>query len=209
MKPKNERYRIAVDFDGVLHSYDSPWVNAHTIPDPPVTGAIEWLHEVIQKMDVVIFSTRCKTWRGRRAMRAWLKLHAQGLWNEAPGFRGIEDVTLSYEKPPALVYLDDRAIRFEGNFPTVSDIHRARPWNKRVKTTPVCNTHELDDDMGVNCPTCGVRIRFGNAGGYRTYCDKCADAAAEENIRRCEEEEYLKRNDELRHVENQQCHCKP
>ncbi len=35
-KTPGERYTVAVDFDGVLHAYISPWVNAHTIPDPPV-----------------------------------------------------------------------------------------------------------------------------------------------------------------------------
>ncbi len=129
-KPKNERYTVAVDFDGVIHRYDSPWVNAHTIPDGPVDGAIEWLFSALIKFDVVIFSTRCKTWRGRRAVRQWLKKHSGGLYYESPGSRGIEDVTLSYEKPPALVYIDDRAWRFSGSFPTAAEIHAARPWNK-------------------------------------------------------------------------------
>jgi len=130
VKAKTERYTICVDFDGVLHSYTSPWINAHTIPDKPVDGAIEWLFETIQKLDIVIFSTRCKTWRGRCAIRAWIKQHAQGLWYEPMGCRGIEEVKLSYKKLPALVYLDDRAMRFTGTFPTVNEIHQAKPWNK-------------------------------------------------------------------------------
>lgn len=128
MKHKNERYTVAVDFDGVLHRYSTPWINAHTIPDPPINGAIEWLWNTVQKMDVVIFSTRCKTWRGRRAVRAWLRKNSGNLYHESMGARGIEDVTLSYEKPPALVYIDDRAWRFEGTFPTPQQIHAARPW---------------------------------------------------------------------------------
>jgi hypothetical protein len=131
MKPKNERHTIAVDFDGVIHRYDSPWVAPHIIPDDPVEGAIEWLFRTIQKLDVVIFSTRCKTWRGRMAMRKWLKKHAGGAWNECMGTIGLEDIRFSYTKIPALVYLDDRAMRFEGKFPTVEEVHRARPWNKK------------------------------------------------------------------------------
>lgn len=128
-KPADERYTVAVDFDGVLHSYKKPWVNAHTIPDPPIPGAIEWLAITIQKMDVVIFSTRCKTWRGRRAVRRWLKEHSGMLWYDSPAAQhGIEDVRLSYQKPPALVYIDDRAFRFEGVFPSVEQIHRLKPW---------------------------------------------------------------------------------
>lgn len=135
-KPKDERYTVAVDFDGVIHRYDSPWVAPHVIPDGPVFGAIEWLFQTLQRFDVVIFSTRCKTWRGRRAMRAWLKKHADAIWYESPFTYGLEDVKLSYTKPPALIYLDDRAMRFTGTFPTADEIHAARPWNKLPRVSP-------------------------------------------------------------------------
>lgn len=129
MKKSNERYTVAVDFDGVIHQYLTPWVNAHTIPDGPIPGAIEWLVGAIQKLDVVIFSTRCKSWRGRRAVRAWLKKHSGMLWYDSPAASyGLEDIRLSYEKPPALVYIDDRGFRFEGVFPSVSEIHQLKPW---------------------------------------------------------------------------------
>jgi hypothetical protein len=127
---KPERYTLCVDFDGVLHRYDSKWVNAHTIPDPPVDGAIEWLHTMIQQYDVVIYSTRCASWRGRRAMKQWLKRYAGAIWYEALGCRGIEDVTIwRGRKPIGLIYLDDRAVRFTGTFPTVDELRRSRPWN--------------------------------------------------------------------------------
>ena len=128
------RYTIAVDFDGVIHSHTSPWKNARTIPDPPVEGAIRWLIAMVQKFRVVVYSTRCRTWLGRRAVRRWLKREAGYAWWESPaGFRGLEEVELSFEKPTALAYLDDRAIRFEGpgTFPSADEIRQMRPWNKR------------------------------------------------------------------------------
>jgi len=128
-----KKFTVAVDFDGVLHSYISPWVAPHVIPDPPVEGAMEWLFKTIQKFEVVIFSTRCRTWRGRRAMRRWLLLHAGAIcyysYHLDNMARGLEDIRFSYTKPVALVYLDDRAMRFTGTFPTVDEIHKARPWN--------------------------------------------------------------------------------
>ena len=129
MKPANERWTIAVDFDGVLHSYTSPWVNEYTIPDPPVPGAIAWLGEMSKKFDVVIFTTRGKTSRGRMAVKKWLWEHGVS----APGADTWSDLPyrVTHEKPPALVYLDDRAMRFEGTFPTAAEVHAARPWNKR------------------------------------------------------------------------------
>lgn len=126
------KYTVAVDFDGVIHSYESPWVAAHVIPDAPVPGAIEWLFRTIQQFDVAILTTRGKTWRGRWAVRRWLKRHAgEGLWYESPVARGLEDVTVTATKIAALIYLDDRAVRFDGaNYPDAQAVHAARPWNK-------------------------------------------------------------------------------
>lgn len=130
----SKRYTVCVDFDGVLHSYTTPWVNARTIPDPPTPGAIEWLSQAIQKFDVAVFSTRTHQWGGRWAMMAWLKKHSGTLWYESMGHRGIEDVTFPKVKPPALVYIDDRAYRFSGsNWPTAEEIHQLRPWNRPKK----------------------------------------------------------------------------
>lgn len=39
---------IAVDFDGVLHSYISGWKGARNIPDPPTPGAIRWLSIMLE-----------------------------------------------------------------------------------------------------------------------------------------------------------------
>ena len=147
-KGKEVRYTIAVDFDAVIHSYESRWVNAHTIPDFPVPGAIAWLADMAQHFDIVINSTRCKTWRGRRAMRAWLVEHFRDyLWPKATGhsweaadkdnIRAAKKLVGGFrfdKKPIALIYIDDRGYRFTGaNFPTAEQIHRARPWNKETR----------------------------------------------------------------------------
>ncbi len=127
----SKKYSVAVDFDGVIHSYSSPWIAPHIIPDPPVPGAIEWLSAMIQDFEVIIFTTRGKTWRGRRAVKRWIYDHAGMLWYEYPGNRGLEDVSVTATKPAALIYLDDRAVRFDGStFPTAKQVHQFRPWNK-------------------------------------------------------------------------------
>ena len=121
MKPKGDRYRICVDFDGVLHSYTTPWIAPETIPDPPVPGAVEWLNRMAADFDIVIFTTRAATRVGREAVLRWLNWHGCI----------VTGVTVTNRKQPALVYIDDRAWRFTGNnFPTKSEIHAARPWNK-------------------------------------------------------------------------------
>lgn len=122
-KPAGERYTVAVDFDGVLHSYTSPWINAETIPDPPVPGAVEWLNSIWKDFDVVIHTTRGATPQGVAAVYQWLAVN---------GFCGQIKLVTNI-KPPALIYLDDRSYRFEGpgTFPSAEQIHRAKPWNKR------------------------------------------------------------------------------
>lgn len=129
---------IAIDFDGVIHSYTSGWQGAHVIPDSPVTGAIEFLSYFCEDsvdVNVVIFSSRAKTWRGRWAIRTWLRKHSGSYWQENWQCRGIESIKITAVKPAAAVYIDDRAQRFEGTFPeltreSINELVDRKPWNK-------------------------------------------------------------------------------
>jgi hypothetical protein len=124
-----KRYTIAVDFDGVLHSYQKEWINHHTIPDVPTAGAIGWLNEIQESFDVIIFTTRGKTWRGRRAVKRWL--WENGLRQEDAETWSDLRIKITDRKPAALIYLDDRAVRFNGgNWPTADEVYQMRPWNK-------------------------------------------------------------------------------
>jgi hypothetical protein len=125
-KSSRKRHTICVDFDGVLHSYTSPWKGATVIPDAPVASAIEWLTHIHDDYDVAIFSTRAREAGGISAMRQWLLDH--GL-DEAI----LERISFPREKPLARVYIDDRAWKFEGTFPTADEIESFEPWNKRSK----------------------------------------------------------------------------
>jgi hypothetical protein len=128
---------LAVDFDGVLHSYTSGWKGARNIPDPPVDGAIEWLGSLVEdgesvcamaprfrEFDVCIFSSRNRYFGGIRAMRKWLVK-----W----GFPKdkLENLRFPLLKPPAFLLIDDRAHQFDGFFPSVAQMQGFKPWNKR------------------------------------------------------------------------------
>ena len=63
---------LCLDFDGVLHSYESGWKGASVIPDPPVPGAIAFLREAVQHFSVYIFSSRSNQEGGKTAMAEWL-----------------------------------------------------------------------------------------------------------------------------------------
>jgi len=88
---------IALDFDGVLHHYTG-W-NDGVLGDP-IDGALEAVHALVDSGEkVVIFSTR-----EPEIIEEWLADY---------GFPLLEIVSV---KPPAKVFLDDRAIRFDGRW---------------------------------------------------------------------------------------------
>lgn len=98
---------VCLDFDGVLHSYRSGWCGAEVIPDPPIHGTREAVARLSQLYRVVVHSARCHTEAGRRAVESWLLKHE------------IVVDEVCEHKPPALVYVDDRAVRFRGNWDDV------------------------------------------------------------------------------------------
>lgn len=122
---------LCLDFDGVIHSYASGWQGAAIISDPPVDGAIAFMLAALGQFDVVIFSSRSNQPGGLRAMQTWLKLHADGAWYESPVGPGLKDVRFVTEKPAALVTIDDRAITFDGTWPSLDLLKEFKPWNKR------------------------------------------------------------------------------
>ena len=111
---------VVFDFDGVIHSYTSGWIGPACIPDPPVPGIKEAIAEIrAAGYEVVVVSTRCATTEGHGAVRAWLIDHE------------IEVDAVKMEKPPAIVYIDDRAICFDGKPESLlGKIREFKPWNK-------------------------------------------------------------------------------
>ena len=101
------RRTICLDFDGVIHSYRSGWCGAEIIPDPPVHGTQAAIERLRKTFRVVIYSARCRTKEGREAIESWLAQH------------GIAVDEVAEHKPPALAYVDDRAIPFTGNWDDV------------------------------------------------------------------------------------------
>lgn len=115
------RQTICCDFDGVLHAYTSPWTAADVIADGPTPGAQDAVRDWLRHFDVLVFSTRAHQPGGAEAMRNWLDAHGfpdMGIW-------------LGEGKPPALVYVDDRAYRFDGQtWPSAERLRNLRPWNR-------------------------------------------------------------------------------
>lgn len=132
---------LCVDFDGVVHSYSSPWVHETHIPDPPVPGALEWLFAATERFDVQIYSSRSKSEMARIAMLRWMANHSSEIWDHShpmcrSDWRSTDfdyPVTFAAEKPPAFLTIDDRAICFNGDWSALDPaaLLAFKPWNKR------------------------------------------------------------------------------
>lgn len=111
---------LALDLDGVIHPNDSPWVNVYTLPDAPTVGAQEYVRYVQSSgWNVVVHTARANAPNADEAVRSWLRD-----W-------GFPDLKVSHVKTNASCYLDDRALRFNGTWPTLRELEVASvPWNR-------------------------------------------------------------------------------
>ena len=90
---------VAIDFDGVLNTYDG-WNGVDDLFEPR-EGVWHFLALLNEKYDVVIFTNR-DTFK---------------VWEWLVEFRLAEYVSrVTNVKPRAFVYVDDRALKFDGDF---------------------------------------------------------------------------------------------
>ena len=100
----NNKPTLAVDFDGVLHTYDEGWQDGK-IYGELITGAKEALVKLAVNYSIVVFTARENLNPVYAALRLW----------GVGGF--ITEVTNT--KPIAIAYIDDRGITFKNNWPEI------------------------------------------------------------------------------------------
>lgn len=105
----NHTPTIALDFDGVINTY-SGWEGEDELYEP--RPGIEHFLKRLKQMDfeIAVYSTR-----GTDSIAEWMHEHE---------LLGLVDEVTEGEKPPAVAYIDDRAVRFCGSFDSV--IHRLK-----------------------------------------------------------------------------------
>lgn len=130
---------LCLDFDGVINSYTSGWIEAYFIPDPPVRGAMEFIVEASEHFDVHVFSSRSHQEGGIQAMKTyigyWMRKEFSSFDETAPAYIGkangaLNNLKFPLEKPTAMVTIDDRAITFTGKWPAIMTLLAFKPWNK-------------------------------------------------------------------------------
>lgn len=147
---------IAVDFDGVVHSYVSGCTGPVPV-DPPVIGARDALATIrALGFEVHVFSCRALTTEGRDGIRGWLALHDIAV-DKITGF-----------KPHASVYIDDRGYRFSGSWDEAVEFVRSapRPWNAGAQPAPAVRLEAHPP----RCGRCGVEVYEVTPSGRYAAC---------------------------------------
>ena len=103
---------IALDFDGVLNNYTG-WKGEKCLYTP-LPGLEDFLSTLNEEYDVVIFTCRdirkVYTWLEKYDLRKYVKV-------------------VTETKPKAMIYIDDRALKFEGNYiETLNKINKFKTW---------------------------------------------------------------------------------
>lgn len=121
----DKRKTLLVDFDGVIHSYESGWQGAAVIADLPIHGAFEWLERASEHFDISIFSARNGQHGGTVAMVMWFMRH--GLKDSV-----LRRLDFPMVKPKAFLTIDDRSIRFEGDWSKIdpSTLLKFKTWQE-------------------------------------------------------------------------------
>ena len=115
---EEENKTIAIDFDGVIHSFELGYHDG-TIYGTPIEGSIESIKMLSKKYDIIIYTAKAKKDRplingktGTELIWDWLKKYNVNSY--------IKEITA--EKPRCICYIDDKAIQFKNWNQALNDL---------------------------------------------------------------------------------------
>lgn len=118
------RPSISVDFDStiIINSEDPSTSSYIEVKGTPTKGAKEVLNLLNKHFKIDIFSVRAKRPEIRKEIEKWLKSE------------GIPFDIISDEKLPSFLYIDNRALTFEGDwFKLLGKIVDFKSWEEKDK----------------------------------------------------------------------------
>lgn len=130
---------ICVDFDGVIAEHS----NCKDLPDKLIDGAekgLGWLNE--HGWEIIIFTCR----EDNEELRSFLSE------NSVPFDHINHQPNRNHPKPLADVYLDDRAIEFDGDWGfAIENIENFCPWHKKKTARLIA---KIKETRHYSCKTC-------------------------------------------------------
>ncbi len=122
-----EQFNISVDFDGVIH--DHKGVGDGTVSGAIIAGAKEALQQLSEHYRIIVFTAKAKPDRplvngksGTELVWEWLEKHDIAKY--------VNSITS--EKPRAVCYIDDKAIRFDNWNQTLADFNQLKVVKDKV-----------------------------------------------------------------------------
>lgn len=113
------RETVCIDFDHVVHKYPG-WQlgqNPRDITGTLMPGAKEAIKDLRRDYQIIIFSSRARLPAAARAIAKWLRE------------RGIEVDGITATKVPAIVYIDDRGLTFDGDWDRIPQrVREFKAW---------------------------------------------------------------------------------
>ena len=114
----DELINIGIDFDGVIHK-NSKGYHDGTIYDEPLEGVEEALKTLSEQYTLILFTTKAKPDRGLINGRTTIEL----IWEWLEKYNLSQYISkVTSEKPRAVVYIDDKGIRFENWNDCIKDL---------------------------------------------------------------------------------------
>lgn len=117
---EDEFKQIGVDFDGVIHRCSKGYHDG-TIYDLPIKGSYSALEQLSKKYTIVIYSAKARKDRPLINNKTGIEL----IWEWLEKYdmdKFVKEVTA--EKPRAIFYIDDRAIRFNNWEECLSNLNK-------------------------------------------------------------------------------------
>ena len=100
---------LAIDFDGVIHTFDKGWYDG-TCYGEPNEGSLEAIKKLAESYTIIIFTAKAKPSRplvngktGTELVEEWLTKHDV--------MQYVKEITS--EKPRSQIYIDDKGYHFE------------------------------------------------------------------------------------------------
>lgn len=127
---------VCIDFDLTVADYKGWRGEGYAVID---SGPLPGAKDAIKKLRnsgtmVLIHSTRCGFEKGMLAIVAWLNKY------------NIMVDGVCSNKPPADLYIDDKGITFNGNWPSmIAKINNFKHWKEKRKDAPLRGKHKSDN----------------------------------------------------------------